>query len=71
MPKEVKEIMDSSDLAEYLGYTPRTIYKLIKEESLPVIRIRGQFRFRKDLVDSWLEERILQSQDTGENHDEG
>ena len=71
MPKEVKEIMDSSDLAEYLGYTPRTIYKLIKEESLPVIRIRGQFRFKKDLVDSWLEERTLKNQDIGEKHGKG
>jgi len=56
--QEAKEIMDTKELAKYLGYTERTIYKLIKEEGLPAIRIRGQFRFRKSLVDQWLEERI-------------
>jgi predicted DNA-binding transcriptional regulator AlpA len=35
MAKEIKEVMDSKELAEYLGYTQRTIYKLIKEEGLP------------------------------------
>jgi len=58
MPKEVKEVMDSRELAEYLGYTPRTIYKLIREEGLPATRIRGQFRFKKDMVDRWLEDRM-------------
>ena len=31
--------MDSGELADYLGYTQRSIYKLIKEEGLPAIRI--------------------------------
>ena len=58
MPHEGKEIMDARELAAYLGYTPRTIYKLIKEEGLPAIRIRGHFRFKKARVDQWLEERM-------------
>lgn len=66
MAKEVKEVMDSGELAEYLGYTQRTIYKLIREEGLPATRIRGQFRFKKELVDRRLEERM--SQQTGERH---
>ncbi|RMF86900.1 MAG: DNA-binding protein [Nitrospinota bacterium] len=61
MPHEGKEIMDAREVAAYLGYTPRTIYKLIKEEGLPAIRIRGHFRFKKAHVDQWLEERL----DTG------
>ncbi len=67
MTQDVKEIMDSRELAEYLGYTLRTIYKLVKEEGLPVTRLRGQFRFKKDLVDKWLEERMYTGQqDNGE-----
>jgi len=71
MAKEVKEVMDSGELAEYLGYTPRTIYKLIKEEGLPATRIRGQFRFKKELVDRWLEERMSNTHETGEKHGKG
>jgi len=62
MTEEVKALMDSTELAAYLGYTQRTIYKLIKEDRLPAINIRGQFRFRKDVVDRWLEERMSQSE---------
>ncbi len=58
--KEVKEVMNSGELAEYLGYTPRTIYKLIRAEGLPASRIGGQFRFKKKLVDRWLDERMNQ-----------
>ncbi|MFQ6003209.1 MAG: helix-turn-helix domain-containing protein [Candidatus Zixiibacteriota bacterium] len=65
MAKEVKEVMDSGELAEYLGYTRRTIYKLIREEGLPATRIRGQFRFKKELVDRWLEERMSQQRGEG------
>ncbi len=61
MTKEVQELMDSSELAAYLGLTQRTIYKLIKVDRLPVIKIGGQFRFKKDVVDRWLEERMSQS----------
>jgi len=32
--------------------------KEVKEEGLPATRIRGQFRFKKDMVDRWLEERM-------------
>jgi len=28
----------------------------------------GQFRFKKDLVDRWLEERISNNQDIGEKY---
>jgi len=56
--REFREVMDSKELAEYLGYTTRTIYKLIKEEGLPATRIRGQFRFKKDMIDKWLTDRM-------------
>lgn len=51
--------MDSKELAEYLGYSQRSIYNLIKDEGLPTINIRGQFRFKKDIVDKWLEEKTF------------
>ncbi|MBU1616041.1 hypothetical protein KJ693_12130 [bacterium] len=34
------------------------IYKLIKEEDLPIPKIGRQFRLKKDLVDNRLEEKV-------------
>jgi excisionase family DNA binding protein len=53
--------MDSKALAAYLGYTQQAIYKLVKE-GLLAIRVRGHFRFKKDLVDKWQEERMYTGQ---------
>lgn len=54
----IKEVMNVREVADYLGYSERTVYKLIKEEGLPAINIRGQFRFKKDIVDMWLKDRM-------------
>lgn len=63
MPREFKELMDIDDLAEYLGYTKRTIYKLIKEEGLPAIKIRRQYRAKKSMIDKWIEDKIHRKED--------
>ncbi len=63
MPREFKELMNIGDLAEYLGYTKRTIYKLIKEEGLPATKIRRQYRAKKNMVDKWVEDKIHGKED--------
>jgi excisionase family DNA binding protein len=63
MPKKFKELMNIDDLAEYLGYTKRTIYKLIKEEGLPATKIRTQYRAKKSMVDKWIEDKIHRKED--------
>jgi excisionase family DNA binding protein len=63
MPKKFKELMNIDDLAEYLGYTKRTIYKLIKEEGLPAAKIRTQYRAKKSIVDKWIENKIYRKED--------
>jgi len=32
------------------------VYRLVKEQQLPVVRIGKTWRFRKDLLDNWLNE---------------
>lgn len=58
MPKKFKELMNLAELSEYMGYTKRTIYKLIKEEGLPATKIRNQYRTKKSMVDKWIEGKI-------------
>jgi excisionase family DNA binding protein len=30
------------------------VYRLVKEQQIPVVRIGKTWRFRKDLLDAWL-----------------
>jgi excisionase family DNA binding protein len=34
------------------------VYRLVKEQRLPVVRIGKTCRFRKDLLDEWLSQRV-------------
>jgi excisionase family DNA binding protein len=42
------------DVAEYLRISEAKVYRLVKEQRLPVVRIGKTWRFRKDLLDEWL-----------------
>jgi len=48
--------MTVKDVAEYLRMSEAKVYKLAKEGALPVARIGKTWRFRKDLLDDWLEQ---------------
>jgi excisionase family DNA binding protein len=49
-------IMTVKDVADYLRMSEAKVYKLVKEGVLPVARIGKTWRFRKDLLDAWLEQ---------------
>ena len=48
------QIMTLREVAKFLGVHEVTIYRLIKETDIPAIKLRGQWRFKKDVLDSWL-----------------
>ncbi|MFC1621469.1 helix-turn-helix domain-containing protein [Candidatus Omnitrophota bacterium] len=48
------QIMTLRELAKYLGVHPITIYRLLKDSDIPAIKIGGQWRFKKDILDAWL-----------------
>ena len=48
------QIMTLREVAKYLGVHEVTIYRLIKETDIPAIKLRGQWRFKKDVLDGWL-----------------
>ena len=49
-------IMTVKDVAEYLRMSEAKVYRLANEGTLPVARIGKTWRFRKDLLDTWLEQ---------------
>jgi len=54
-----KEVMDIRELSQYLGIGKSKIYSLIRQKKIPASRIGRQYRFSKEVVDSWLKERII------------
>lgn len=62
--KEQKEIMNVSELAEYIGVSRSKIYKMIKEKKVPASKIGRQYKFSKQVIDSWLKENIITSSTT-------
>jgi excisionase family DNA binding protein len=52
-------LMTIEELAHYLKVTRRTIYEWLKQNKIPAIKLVGQWRFKKDKIDAWLEDRSL------------
>ncbi len=49
-------IMTVKEVAAYLRMSEAKVYRLVKDGALPVARIGKTWRFRKDLLDRWLED---------------
>ncbi len=47
--------MTIDDLAGYLKVTRRTIYEWLKLNKIPAVKLVGQWRFKKDKIDAWLD----------------
>lgn len=52
------EYITIGQLAEYLGWSTRFIEGLVRGERMPGLEIDGQWRFRRDDVVEWLEQKI-------------
>ena len=48
-------LMTIEDVAEYLKVTRRTIYEWLKHNKIPAIKLVGQWRFKKEKIDAWIE----------------
>ncbi|NNN04774.1 MAG: excisionase family DNA-binding protein [Elusimicrobia bacterium] len=60
----VPDVMDIKTLARYLGLGRSKIYGLIRLRRIPASRIGRQYRFSKELVDAWLKEKLIISQES-------
>ncbi len=55
---ERTQIMTPKEAAKYLGFHLVTVYRLLKKNLVPAIKIGGQWRFKKDVLDAWLSKRM-------------
>jgi excisionase family DNA binding protein len=60
-----KDIMDVKEVAEYLGFSSTKIYRMLTTGSIPNVKVGGQYRFPKAVVDEWLEGKLKVPGETG------
>ena len=49
-----KDIMDVKEVAAYLGFSPTKIYRMLTAAEIPNVKVGGQYRFHKQVIDQWL-----------------
>lgn len=50
--------MTLREVAQYLGLHIMTVYKLTREGRVPAAKIGGQWRFKRDVLDEWLDRQM-------------
>ncbi len=53
-------LMTIEDLADYLKVSRRTIYEWLRHNKIPAVKLVGQWRFRKEKIDDWVEHQSQQ-----------
>jgi excisionase family DNA binding protein len=48
------ENMNLAKAAQYLGVSPITIKRMLKDREIPAAKIRGRWLFKKTVIDEWL-----------------
>jgi excisionase family DNA binding protein len=60
--ERLKEVMTLREASQYLGITPDTLYKYLGDKSIPAFKLGNRWRFKKDLLDRWMERKSEQTE---------
>jgi nitrogen PTS system EIIA component len=52
-------LMTAKQVAAYLNVNERTVLKLVQDGALPGVKVGNQWRFRKAMIDAWLDDQML------------
>ena len=66
-PPHDHEILTLEEVALYLRLKPQTIYKWAQEKRIHAVKLGKEWRFRRSILDRWLDEQML-SDDSGFRH---
>ena len=47
-------LLTAEEIADYLGYSVRTIYDKVQRDQIPHIRLGRTVRFRRAQIDAWI-----------------
>jgi len=58
-----QEVMKVREVAALLKVGEKTIYSMAQKGELPAFKVRGQWRFSRKDIDSWIEQQKNTDQD--------
>src|ERR687897_828101 len=62
MAQGVPELMNTRQVARYLGINEKKVYALTKARGIPCTRVTGKWTFPRKLIDAWIEQSALSPQ---------
>ena len=51
-----EDVMTIKEVAVFLKVKPVTIYKLLNQKKIPGVKISGAWRFKRSLINEWIDE---------------
>lgn len=63
------EILTLKEVALLLKVAEKTVYTMAQSKDLPAFKVRGQWRFRREDIDRWIDQQTGQ-QAAGEDSDD-
>jgi len=54
MAEPTGEVLTIDELSEYLKIPKSTLYKLVREGTIPCQKVGKHWRFHKEAIDAWL-----------------
>lgn len=54
MPND--EILTLKEVAQLLKVAEKTVYTMAQNKELPAFKVRGQWRFRREDIDRWIDQ---------------
>ena len=59
------EILTLPEIAQLLKVAEKTVYTMAQRGEIPAFKVRGQWRFKRVDIDSWIEQQKQASYDEG------
>lgn len=66
---ETREVMDVREASQYLGVSRETLYKYVYEDRIPAFKLGNRWKFKKTVLDRWMEKQSTRSEDRTERTD--
>lgn len=61
------EIMTLKEVARLLKVADKTVYTMAQNKELPAFKVGGQWRFRREDIDRWIDQQKTQASKEGSN----
>lgn len=55
MTEGKEKLLTVKDVAEYLQLDEHTVYRMARKGEIPAYKVAGQWRFKRELIEKWLE----------------